>query len=66
MAPMMKQAPGVYKSLVVDRNHRWAETIAERLQGSGEAVVIVGAGHLVGPDGVPALLRARGFKVEGP
>ena len=66
LAPMMKHAPGVYKSLVADRNHRWADTIAERLQGSGEAVVIVGVGHLVGPDGVPALLRARGFKVEGP
>jgi len=66
LRPMMRQAPGVYKSLVTDRNHRWVETIAQRLQGSGEAVVIVGVGHLVGPDGVPALLRARGFKVEGP
>lgn len=66
LKPMMSQAPGVYKSLVSDRNHRWVETIARRLQGSGQAVVIVGVGHLVGPDGVPALLRARGFKVEGP
>jgi hypothetical protein len=66
LQPMMSQAPGVYKSLVSDRNHRWVETIAQRLDGSGEAVVIVGVGHLVGPDGVPALLRARGFKVEGP
>jgi uncharacterized protein YbaP (TraB family) len=66
LKPMMTEAPGVYKSLVADRNHRWVETIAERLKGSGEAVVIVGVGHLVGPDGVPALLRARGFVVEGP
>jgi uncharacterized protein len=66
LRPMMEQAPGVYKSLVADRNKRWVETIAARLQGSGDAVVIVGVGHLVGPDGVPALLRARGFTVEGP
>jgi uncharacterized protein YbaP (TraB family) len=66
LSPMMTKAPGVYKSLVVDRNHRWLPAIIERLQGSGEAVVIVGVGHLVGPDGVPALLRARGFAVEGP
>ena len=32
----------------------------------GEAVMVVGVGHLVGPDSVPALLRARGVVVEGP
>jgi uncharacterized protein YbaP (TraB family) len=66
LKPMMTLAPGVYKSLVVDRNHRWIDAIARRLQGSGEAVVVVGVGHLVGPDGVPALLRARGYQVVGP
>jgi len=66
LRPMMTLAPGVYKNLVADRNHRWVEAISERLRGSGEAVVVVGVGHLVGPDGLPALLRARGFKVEGP
>jgi uncharacterized protein YbaP (TraB family) len=28
--------------------------------------ITVGAGHLAGPKGVPAMLRAKGFKVEGP
>jgi uncharacterized protein YbaP (TraB family) len=64
--PMMRQAPGVYKTLVTDRNLRWEDVIAERLKGSGQAVVVVGVGHLVGPDGLPTLLRARGFTVEGP
>jgi uncharacterized protein YbaP (TraB family) len=38
----------------------------DRLNGKGEAVMVVGVGHLVGPDSVPALLRARGVSVDGP
>ncbi len=64
--PLIKTAPGIYRTLVVDRNHRWVEAIEKRLKEPGEAVMVVGVGHLVGPDSVPALLRARGFVVEGP
>ncbi|HLK26186.1 MAG TPA: TraB/GumN family protein [Caulobacteraceae bacterium] len=66
LRPMMKEAPGEYRSLVVARNERWVDEISDRLNGSGEAVMVVGVGHLVGPDSVPALLRARGISVEGP
>jgi uncharacterized protein len=66
LEPMMKQAPGEYRALVVDRNRRWIARIEQRLAGQGEAVMVVGAGHLVGPDGVPALLRRDGFRVDGP
>jgi uncharacterized protein len=64
--PMIKSSPGVYRSLVVARNHRWVDQILTRLQGTGEAVMVVGVGHLVGPDSVPALLRAHGVLVDGP
>jgi uncharacterized protein YbaP (TraB family) len=64
--PMIKSSPGIYRSLVVARNHRWVDQILTRLQGGGEAVMVVGVGHLVGPDSVPALLRARGVSVDGP
>ncbi len=64
--PMITSSPGVYRSLVAARNRRWVDAIATRLQGRGEAVMVVGVGHLVGPDSVPALLRARGVSVDGP
>lgn len=66
LKPMRRAAPTLYRRLVTERNTRWADTIAERLQGSGETVVVVGAAHLIGNDGVPALLRRRGIAVEGP
>ena len=62
--PMKKDAPGAYKTLVVERNCRFADEISHLLEGRQRILVVVGAGHLVGPDGVPALLRARGVKVE--
>jgi uncharacterized protein YbaP (TraB family) len=64
--PLRKAAPGLYETVVVQRNARWTEEIAERMKGHGRTVVIVGMGHLIGPDGVPARLRARGFEVDGP
>jgi uncharacterized protein YbaP (TraB family) len=66
LQPMMDKAPGVYRDLVVARNRRWVTAILQRLHGSGQAVIIVGVGHLVGPDSVPSLLRARGVEVDGP
>lgn len=66
LEPMKKASPDLYDRMITQRNNRWVEAIAQRMQGSGETVIVVGAGHLVGPGGVPALLRKRGFTVEGP
>lgn len=66
LEPMRKASPDLFDRMITRRNAAWVDAIAQRMAGSGETVVVVGAGHLVGPGGVPALLRARGFKVEGP
>ncbi|HYF22114.1 MAG TPA: TraB/GumN family protein [Caulobacteraceae bacterium] len=67
LRPLKRVSPVLYDRLIVQRNRRWAERIEAMLkEGSGEVFVAVGAGHLIGADGVPALLRARGLKVKGP
>jgi uncharacterized protein YbaP (TraB family) len=66
LKPMVRATPRMYQRLVVERNARWTDLIAQRLAGSGETVMVVGAAHLIGKDGVPAMLRKRGIRVDGP
>ncbi len=58
-----QQAPVIYKRLVTDRNERWVPKIQDLLAGGQNAIVIVGAGHLVGSEGVVELLKKKGLKV---
>ncbi|MDB5423540.1 MAG: hypothetical protein JWQ29_956 [Phenylobacterium sp.] len=66
IAEMRKAAPTLFKTLVTDRNIRWTRILDQRLKGHGRSVVVVGVGHLIGPGGVPARLRALGYSVTGP
>ncbi len=52
-----------YARLLTNRNKAWAALLAKRLQQPGTSFVSVGALHMLGPDGVPALLAAMGFSV---
>jgi uncharacterized protein YbaP (TraB family) len=57
--------PSLYEVLLKRRNLAWADKLAaEMAQASGVELVNVGALHMVGADGLPALLAARGFRVE--
>jgi uncharacterized protein YbaP (TraB family) len=53
----------LYQILIVKRNQDFATQIDGLLKGDGTVFVTVGAGHLVGKDGVPALLEKMGYKV---
>lgn len=55
-----KESPGLYKTLIVDRNKAWATKIAALLQHPGTVFIAVGAAHLAGPDSVQAQLRQMG------
>ena len=63
---MRAKAPAAYGRLVVARNRRWTGEIEELLKRPGRTFAVVGVGHLVGPDSVPALLRRDGVAVDGP
>ncbi len=59
----MEEAPIIFHRLLTDRNRRWLPKIEELLRGKENAIVIVGAGHLVGTNGVVALLKNKGYKI---
>jgi uncharacterized protein YbaP (TraB family) len=50
------------RRLLEDRNVGMADKVAGYLQTPGTTFVLVGAAHLTGPEGVVALLEARGLK----
>lgn len=56
-------APALADVLLTGRNRAWADELARRAAAPGTLFVAVGAGHLVGGQGVPALLSQRGFRV---
>jgi hypothetical protein len=64
--PMLQQmearSPEAYKVLFNDRNGRWAQWIARRLQQPGVVFVAVGAGHLAGKDSVQHKLGQFGIR----
>ncbi|MEJ2515120.1 MAG: TraB/GumN family protein [Gammaproteobacteria bacterium] len=56
--------PELEQRLVTDRNQAWLPAIEARLARPGETLVVVGALHVVGPEGLPALLKSRGYAVQ--
>lgn len=59
----VRGVPALYETLVMDRNRRFAAWVAMRLRRPGAALVAVGVGHLLGGEGVPALLKGAGTEV---
>ena len=60
----LKSDPLMYQRLLVERNKNWLPKIEALFPRRGHALVVVGAAHLVGPDGVIAMLRAKGYTLE--
>jgi uncharacterized protein YbaP (TraB family) len=60
----LKSEPVLYERLLVERNRNWLPKIEALFARKGNALVLVGAAHLVGPDGLLAMLKAKGYTIE--
>ena len=61
LAGFEAKAPVAYRMLIADRNAKWGQWIANRLDTPGVVFVAVGSGHLAGKDSVQQWLAARGI-----
>ena len=60
---MRDEAPELYQRLLVERNHNWIPHVETCLKQKAGCFIVVGAAHLIGPDGLPTLLTKKGYKV---
>ncbi len=55
--------PELAEALIYRRNERWAAQVSKMLEDDEDVLVVVGAMHLVGDRGLPALLAGRGYRI---
>jgi uncharacterized protein len=60
----LKTDAQMYQRLLVERNRNWMPKIEAFFSRPGRTFVVVGAAHLVGPDGLLQMLRTKGYVVE--
>ncbi len=56
--------PQIENRLIGQRNIQWVKKIEEMMAEDKNIIVIVGAGHLIGPGSVVALLKQKGYRVK--
>lgn len=61
---MKKEFPGMYRALVLNRNSNWLEQLPSFLDDSDKELVLVGAMHLIGKEGLLNQLKKQGFKIK--
>jgi uncharacterized protein YbaP (TraB family) len=64
ISELKKDFPEVYKALLLDRNNAWIPQIEAMARTKEIELVLVGALHLAGRDGLLAQLKARGYSIK--
>lgn len=60
---MKAQQPRAYARLLASRSRAWISTLRQLLSSADSQMIVVGAAHTVGPDGLLALLKQAGFEI---
>lgn len=63
LEPMRRDYPQLFEDLLVKRNKAWLLKLEPMLKNADTELVLVGAMHLVGREGVLEQLRARGYTI---
>jgi uncharacterized protein YbaP (TraB family) len=61
---MQQRAPGLFDSLISQRNLRWMPQIEAMFEDPDTEFVLVGAAHLIGGEGLVQLLQSKGYEVS--
>ncbi len=64
LTELQQHAPAIYARLMRDRNQAWLPQLSGFFKSEVPTLVIVGAAHLLGPDGLLAALRQEGWKIS--
>ena len=56
--------PELRAALLVNRNRDWADKVDGWMQREGPITIAAGAAHMAGPDGLPMLLKDKGYAVR--
>jgi uncharacterized protein YbaP (TraB family) len=61
---MQQDFPMLYRRLLVDRNENWMPQIESMIEDNDRPMVVVGAGHMAGSNGLIAMLETAGYTVR--
>ncbi len=64
LAQAFKEYPKIYDRFIINRNKTWIPKIEKMMGQKENTLIIVGAGHLVGPESVLVLLKNKGYKIR--
>ena len=64
MLKSFKEYPVLFKKLIIERNKNWVKKIESFLKNKTNYMVVVGAAHLAGKQGILELLKEKGYSIE--